>query len=114
MYPLDDLHARATESTPPSVSIPASWPGLIVWAAGKWGVGAIFAAMLYPLYQDLKASNQQFVTITKANVEVLNALATKIESNGREVALAGAKTDALKELVERIEADIKYTHKGAQ
>lgn len=80
--PLEDIHDLAKSTTPPSVQIPASWPGLIVWAAGKWGVGIIFAAMLYPLYQDLKMSNQQFVEITKANVIVLSAMAQEIKSNG--------------------------------
>lgn len=96
----EELHELAQAATPQSVDIPASWPGLLVWAFGKWGPWVVFPIMLYPLYNDLKASNQQFVDITKANVLVLSAMAKQIEANGD-------KTQSLTTLVERIEAELK-------
>lgn len=76
----DELHDIATSSTPEHVSIPETWGGLIVWAIGKWGVGVVFAAMLVPVYTDLKSSNQQLAEVSKANVEVLMQLAMRVEA----------------------------------
>lgn len=75
----DEIHQIATQTTPEHVKIPETWNGLIIWAAGKWGVGIIFAAMLVPVYSDLKASNQQLADISRANVSVLMQLAQQIE-----------------------------------
>jgi len=80
----DELHQIAVETTPEHVQIPQSWGGLFVWAAGKWGVGIIFAAMLISVYPYLKESNNQVADLSPANIQVLTALAQKIdESNNR-------------------------------
>ena len=81
----DDLHEIADQSTPESVEIPKSYTGLVVWAIGKWGIGVVFAAFLIPVYQDLKASNQRLADISQANVQVLTALAQKIDSTNQQV-----------------------------
>ena len=77
----DDLHEVAQSSTPASVEVPNTYFGLVVWAIGKWGAGALFAAFLIPVYQDLKASNQRLADISQANVQVLTALATKVDNS---------------------------------
>lgn len=76
----DQIHAHATATTPQGVEIPKTYAGLIVWAVGKWGAGAVFLGMLFPVYQDLKASNQRVADISVANVEVLRALALRIDA----------------------------------
>jgi hypothetical protein len=76
-----EIHAIAESLTPPDVSVPQTWGGLIVWALGKWGIGVVFLALLVPVYQDLKTSNSQLATISTNNVRVLEALANKIEAN---------------------------------
>jgi hypothetical protein len=81
----ENFHQMAVATTPENVDIPKSYTGLIVWAVGKWGIGVVFALFLVPVYQDLKASNQRLADISKANVEVLTALAQKIESTNQQM-----------------------------
>jgi hypothetical protein len=81
----DHLHSLANQTTPAEVTVPHTWGGLIVWAAGKWGVGIVFLVLLVPVYQDLKESNKRVADITQANVQVLTALAAKIESTNAHV-----------------------------
>lgn len=75
----DQLHQLAKETTPSTVDVPNTYTGLVVWAVGKWGIGVVFAAFLIPVYQDLKASNQRLADISQANVQVLTALAGRID-----------------------------------
>jgi hypothetical protein len=77
----EELHEIAVASTPEHVNIPQTWGALIVWAVGKWGVGVVFAAMLVPVYADLKASNQQVAEISKANIVILTQLSAQIETS---------------------------------
>jgi len=93
---LEIAHKVAEENSPEYVSVPQTWGGVIVWAAGKWGVGIIFAAMLVPVYQDLKESNQRLADVSKANVEVLTALAQKVETGNE-------RTSRLEEAIRRLE-----------
>jgi len=79
------MHQLANASTPESVEIPKTYTGLIVWAVGKWGIGIVFAAFLIPVYQDLKASNQRLADISQANVQVLTALAQKVDNSVQQV-----------------------------
>lgn len=78
---LDELHQAAQQSTPPDVTVPQTWGGIIVWALGKWGIGIVFLALLVPVYQDLKTSNSHLASISTNNVRVLEALASKIEAS---------------------------------
>lgn len=81
----ENLHQMAAATTPENVEIPKTYTGLIVWAIGKWGIGIVFAAFLIPVYQDLKASNQRLADISQANVQVLTALAQKIETSTSQI-----------------------------
>ena len=74
------LHAAAQADTPAAVQVPNSWPALVVWAVGKWGVGAIFLALLIPVYLDLKQSNERFAEIASSTARAVDALAIKIET----------------------------------
>ena len=96
---LQAAHKVADENSPEYVSIPETWGGLLVWAAGKWGVGIVFAAMLVPVYSDLKASNQRLADISKANVEVLTALAQDVKTGNE-------RTSRLEEAIRRLDDHI--------
>lgn len=74
----DELHQRANESTPASVVVPNTWAGLIVWAVGKWGVGAIFGLMLVWVYQDLQNANKAMVEVVRANTKAMEGMAQGI------------------------------------
>lgn len=41
----DTLTKIANSDTPAVVEVPSTWAGLIVWAAGRFGVGVIFAVV---------------------------------------------------------------------
>lgn len=75
----EEIRTTASQTLPAGVQIPASWGGLIVWAVGKWGTGAVFLCLLVPVYMDLKASNERFAEIAQASARATDALATKIE-----------------------------------
>lgn len=82
---MDNLHEVAQSSTPQNVVVPKSWGGLVIWAVGKWGAGAIFLLMLVPVYSDLKASNLRLAEISTANVKALEALTQRVESTNQAV-----------------------------
>jgi hypothetical protein len=81
----ENLHQFASDATPSTVEIPKTYTGLIVWAVGKWGIGIVFAAFLIPVYGDLKASNQRLADISQANVQILTALAQKIDVSNHQI-----------------------------
>lgn len=95
---LEDLHETAQANTPSTVNVPQTWGGLIVWAVGKWGVGVVFLMLLVPVYQDLKASNQQLADISKANVSILTSLAQQVEATNKTV-------ERLDQTVQRLELE---------
>lgn len=92
----DEIHKFATSTTPQDVPIPQTWGALIVWAIGKFGIGVVFLAMLVPVYQDLKASNQQTANLTAANVRAIEAMTHQLRANQEE-------TRRLGEVVQRLE-----------
>lgn len=97
----EELHDLAVSTTPESVNIPQTWGALIVWAIGKWGVGVVFAAMLVPVYTDLKVSNQQLAEISRANVAILTQLAQRIESSNE-------RTSRIEEAMREITRELNH------
>lgn len=92
----DQLHELAQAEIP---EIPKTWPAIIAFLVGKWGVGAIFGAMLVPVYLDLKASNERFAKLSEANVQAIMTLSQRIERGQDNVA-------TMQETVRRIEATL--------
>ncbi len=92
----DELIDLAEQTTPQSVQIPPTWTGLVVWAISKWGVGIVGFLMVIPLYQDLKASNEKMATLSGANIQVLQALAQKVEDGNQ-------RTSRLEDAIRRLE-----------
>ena len=56
-----ELHKVANQTSPPEVTIPDNWQGLIVWAVAKFGAGVIisgvFAFATVRVYEDMTALN---------------------------------------------------------
>jgi hypothetical protein len=61
-----ELHDLAQATTPPDVSVPNTLPGLAIWAAGKFGIGIILAAVfgwaVVHVYLDLQKLNDRVLT----------------------------------------------------
>lgn len=72
---------------PVAVSVPNSWAGLLVWAAGRWGVGMIFGVVfavgIIQVYADLQRLTNVMVESqmaqTRASVELANAIRESTE-----------------------------------
>ena len=85
----------ANKNTPENIVVPNSLWGIVAWAMGRWGVGAVFMAMVYFLYLDLRESNKQFSKLVEANTAAI-AMFAKEANEGH------AKVEAMKETVARI------------
>jgi len=96
----EQLHTIATEDLP---DLPKSWPAIFAWLVGKWGVGAIFMAMLVPVYLDLKSSNERFAKLSEANVQAIMTLSQRIDESHNNVG-------TMQETVRRIESAINERH----
>lgn len=81
----EELHQHANETTPSDVIVPNTWAGLIIWAVGKWGAGAVFAGMLIWVYTDLQKANNAWVGVVQANTEVIQQLVRAVETNNDEI-----------------------------
>jgi Na+-transporting methylmalonyl-CoA/oxaloacetate decarboxylase gamma subunit len=81
----DELHTIAESSTPAHVSIPQTWPGLIVWAVARFGIGIVFLVLLIWVYQDLQLANRAMVDVVRANTAAIEALVRKTEETSKSV-----------------------------
>lgn len=70
----DMLHSAAQNDTPQEVDVPKSPYGLIIWAVGKFGGGALMAAAaiygLNVVYTDLKTTHEKLLTVIEKRAEV--------------------------------------------
>lgn len=55
------VKAIAESDTPEAVNVPQDKISLIIWAVGRFGIGAVFAYAAYLIYGDMKASNERFI-----------------------------------------------------
>ena len=81
----DKLASYANKQTPSDVTVPNSWPGLVVWAIGKFGIGVVFAFMLIYVYLDLRKVSASLVEVVKANAVAIQTLADKVEQTNQKV-----------------------------
>ena len=79
------LAEYANNQTPQDVHVPNSWPGLMVWAIGKFGIGVVFAAMLIYVYLDLRKVSDALVEVVRANAVAIQTLAEKVEQTNIKV-----------------------------
>jgi Na+-transporting methylmalonyl-CoA/oxaloacetate decarboxylase gamma subunit len=94
----EELHTIAESSTPANVTIPQTWPGLIVWAIARFGIGVVFLVLLIWVYQDLQLANRAMVDVVRANTTAIEALVRK--------------TDETSKSVERLESEVRRTPTG--
>lgn len=70
----DTIHQIAQNDTPAAVEVPNSLAGLLVWAAGRFGGGAVIGLLclvgLNTVYQDMKETNRVLLTVVQENVKV--------------------------------------------
>lgn len=90
----DQLAEIANRDTPASVTVPPTWPGIVAWLMGRFGVGVLvpiaFGWFAFTLYQDsqrqsaalLDAFREQTRTNTE-HVHAIRELARSIEEAHR-------------------------------
>lgn len=71
-------HRFASDDTPGRVSVPDSWPGIIMWALGRHGPIVLFVVSTWFLYQDNKANNAQILEVAKAQIAVNAQVVTQL------------------------------------
>jgi hypothetical protein len=79
----EELHAIANRDTPQEVVVPNTIAGLLLWAAGRWGVGVIVAAVALigtaKVYEDMSELNDRVIVAFErmAAVQAENAAAIR-------------------------------------
>lgn len=102
----NELHTLAQHDTPDAVSVPNSWPGLAMWAAGRFGVGVLFAGIfgwwLMTVYGDLRKDADRVLTAFErqatTNSETTHAL--------KQLTIAVERIVSIQKEVDRNSADI--------
>lgn len=86
----EKLTKYAEQDTPHQVSMEGSVMNLVIWAVGRFGIGIVFLAMTYMLYQDQRLDNekrdadnerrdQKFYEMVQKNNEALRELTRAID-----------------------------------
>lgn len=78
----DRLHSLASSDTPSAVTVPREWPGLLVWAVGRFGVGILVAAVFWHAWREERVEshsrNERLALIleqrARVDVEMTTAL----------------------------------------
>jgi hypothetical protein len=85
----DKLHTFAEHDTPSEIRVPEGWPGIIAWMLGRFGVGAVFAAVcmwgMSRVYQDQRELTQQVLVSFNKQTEVTMRNSAAIDSLTRAV-----------------------------
>lgn len=90
----DDFHQAANCDVPRNVAVPNTMSALIIWAAGRWGIGIVFAAATAFVYVDLKEERKTTLDL----LEKTHAIIIDSASANRELARAvQALTDEAKD-----------------
>lgn len=87
----NELHALANATTPDDVAVPGTWPALIAWMLGKFGIGigvaCVFGWFTIRIYADLQSQNtrildafQQQTLTNSEHIHAIRELAVSIES----------------------------------
>ena len=102
-----DIHKIASSDTPSTVQVPNSWAGLAMWAAGRFGVGVLFAGVfgwwLMTVYGDLRTDAGRVLTAFEkqadTNAHTVEAL--------QQLTLAVERVAVLQKDLDRNSADIQ-------
>lgn len=93
------LHDIAERDTPQQVEVPKGWPGLLVWAVGRFGgiiiATALCAVALKKVYEDMQSTNQRILILMESRAvsdarlsDALNQLSKVVDDLRREAASA--------------------------
>lgn len=78
--------------------------GVVVWALGRWGAGAVFAAAAYFVYQDFRAESNRVYSDNKAAAfTLLTAFQEQTRVNTEVAAAINRLSDSVNR--ERISSD---------
>lgn len=75
----EKLTEHANKSTPKGVEVAPGINGLVTWAVGRFGAGAIFLVAVIVMYSDLKAERQISMNLLRENITVMQKTATGLE-----------------------------------
>jgi hypothetical protein len=93
----NDLHEIAQSDTPADVEVPKTLNGLIIWAVGRFGSGAVIGILcvigLKTVYEDSKATNKQLLTVMEENVRVNQQTVSTLEALKMEIHDAHNRAD---------------------
>lgn len=96
----DEIHSLAQKDTPQAVEVPKSTAGLVMWAIGRFGSGAVIAiaagyaaVRIYTDMQlqtasqlaDQKAQNAQVVEMIRNQMTSQSEVATALKEIGRQL-----------------------------
>lgn len=93
----------AQADTPSVVNVPNTWPGLVMWAVGRFGAGALMAAAcayaLVRVYEDQSKMTEKVLSAFEAQATTqakmqssLDAITRALEANTREIQEAHRRT----------------------
>lgn len=89
------IHRAASHDTPDRVKVPNTLVGIAIWAAGRFGVGIVFAAVAFygtaKVYQDQR----------ELNYKVLEAFTKQIETQTKTQAAIDSLTKAVEILIKQ-------------
>lgn len=82
------LSEFANQDTPTKVYVPQTYPGLIVWAFGRFGIGLLGFFFAYFIYTDMRRDTDRVFSMienqARVNAETaaaIHALRQRIEEN---------------------------------
>ena len=96
------LHLMAKRDTPEIVEVPETWPGIIAWLIGRFGVGVLGFGLLYIVYQDFMATHKDFYKDIKARDERIVAAFEKSVN-------AQSESNSILKLIEHNQKEINDT-----
>lgn len=81
------FHGYAQDDTPTRVSVPDSWPGIVMWALGRHGPIVLFVASTWLLYNDNKITQAQIYKDNReTTVQMMDVAKAQIAVNAQVVA----------------------------
>lgn len=85
----DELHAIAQADTPSQIQVPNTLQGLVVWAAARFGVGILVAAVFgyatSVVYKDMRSDREQLMDAYRGNTEAIQSFAAKIAEQSKAI-----------------------------
>lgn len=71
---MEKIHQFANEDTPSKVDVPNTFSGIVIWAAGRFGVSIIFAVAFAwaakIVYDDNRILNERIITLLERRASV--------------------------------------------